>query len=197
MKKRLSKDERRKNIIISAIMVFSKKNFNAATTAEIAKEAGVSEALIYQHFKSKKELFLESMDFTGTFFVENLKELLNQYTNDPVEGFRAVYKFYYNYLKQNPTLAKMSLMITAEADDIDIKEKLKKYLDKSAEILEKSIRNTQKKGLLLKSANPKILAWTIVGNYQLLSLLKLTDNLNIFDEQSVISLIEPFIPKKK
>ncbi len=191
--KRLKKEERRRKILDSAIKVFARKNYQAATTAEIAKEAGVSEALIYQHFKSKKELFIASIEETGAFFVENLREILKSYSSDPIEGFRSVYRFYFNYLKRDPTLAKMSLMIIAEADDPDIKKSLKKYLERAANILGKAISNAQKKGLIIDNFDPKSMAWLLVGNYNLLALLKLIDNLDTFDENSVIKIVEPFI----
>ncbi len=191
--KRLKKEERRKKILDSAIKVFAKKNYQAATTAEIAREAGVSEALIYQHFKSKKELFIASIEETGSFFIENLRKILKNYDSDPIEGFRSVYRFYFTYLKRDPTLAKMSLMIIAEADDPEIKEVLKKYLEKAASIFARAISNAQKKGLVIDTFNPEAMAWLLVGNYQLLALLKLIDNLDTFDEQSVIKVVEPFI----
>ncbi len=195
--KRLKREERRKRILDSAIRVFARKNYQAATTAEIAKEAGVSEALIYQHFKSKKELFIASIEETSSFFIENLKQILKRYSSDPVEGFRSVYRFYYNYLKRDPTLAKMSLMIIAEADDPEIKEALRTYLQKAVSILAKAIRNAQNKGLIVSTFNPEAMAWLLVGNYNLLALLKLIDALDTFDEESVIRMVEPFVTVTK
>jgi AcrR family transcriptional regulator len=49
---------RREQIIDAAFEVFSTKGFNAATTAEIARMAGVAEGTIYNYFKSKRELFV-------------------------------------------------------------------------------------------------------------------------------------------
>lgn len=47
-------------------MVFAKKGILAATVKDVAAEAGVTDAAIYRHWKSKsamaKELFLESLD---------------------------------------------------------------------------------------------------------------------------------------
>ncbi len=194
--KRLKKEERRKRILESAIKVFAKKNYQSATTAEIAKEAEVSEALIYQHFKSKKELFIASIEETAAFFINNLKGILKRHENDPVEGFKSVYRFYYNYLRSDPTLAKMSLMIIADADDPEIKQALKKYLDHAALILAKAISNAQKKKLLVDTFDPKAMAWLLVGNYNLLALLKLIDSLDAFDENSVIKIVEPFVEQK-
>lgn len=55
--KRLSSDERREAIIRTALKVFSERGFHGTTTKALAKEAGVSEALIFRHFPSKGELY--------------------------------------------------------------------------------------------------------------------------------------------
>lgn len=46
----------KKKVMLAAIHLFSKQGFSATTTAQIAKEAGVSEGTIYKYFSSKREL---------------------------------------------------------------------------------------------------------------------------------------------
>lgn len=58
-KERLSADERRKQIIRIATEFFAEKGFAGTRTREIADMAGISETLIFQHFKSKEELYRE------------------------------------------------------------------------------------------------------------------------------------------
>ncbi len=55
-------DERRKQIIETAISLFSKRGFNGTTTKEIAKAAGVSEAMVFKHFSTKDELYDAILD---------------------------------------------------------------------------------------------------------------------------------------
>ncbi len=53
---RMSGDERRSQILLIAIKLFSQKGFSATTTKEIARLAGVSEAMVFRHFATKSEL---------------------------------------------------------------------------------------------------------------------------------------------
>src|SRR5258706_3008133 len=53
---RMSCDERKGQILEAVRKVFSRKGLEGATSKELAKEAGISEALLYQHFKSKEDL---------------------------------------------------------------------------------------------------------------------------------------------
>jgi AcrR family transcriptional regulator len=55
-RRRLSATDRRAAILDSALQIFSSRGYHAASIDEIAGEAGISKALIYEHFPSKKEL---------------------------------------------------------------------------------------------------------------------------------------------
>jgi TetR/AcrR family transcriptional regulator len=54
---RLSGAERRKQLIEAAMDLFSRKGFGGTTTKEIAQAAGVSEAIIFRHFATKRDLY--------------------------------------------------------------------------------------------------------------------------------------------
>jgi len=54
---RLPAEQRRLNLIETAIDVFSRKGFSGATTKEIAAAAGVTEAIVFRHFATKKDLY--------------------------------------------------------------------------------------------------------------------------------------------
>lgn len=48
--------EKEQRILEASIKVFSEKGFSAATTNEIAKNAGVAEGTIFRYFKTKKDI---------------------------------------------------------------------------------------------------------------------------------------------
>jgi AcrR family transcriptional regulator len=55
-KRRLTAEERRTAILDAALSAFSEKGYHATSLDDVAGEAGVSKALIYEHFASKQEL---------------------------------------------------------------------------------------------------------------------------------------------
>ncbi len=59
----MSGDERRSQILQIAIGLFSQKGFSGATTKEIARVAGVSEAMVFRHFATKSELYDAILDY--------------------------------------------------------------------------------------------------------------------------------------
>src|SRR5271156_655534 len=54
---RLAAQDRRQSIVNAAREVFAEKGFHGTTTRDLAKAAGVSEALLYRHFPSKESLY--------------------------------------------------------------------------------------------------------------------------------------------
>ena len=50
-------DARREQILQTAVSLFSQSGFKGTTTKEIARAAGVSEAMVFRHFSTKSELY--------------------------------------------------------------------------------------------------------------------------------------------
>ena len=63
---RMSADERKTAIIKSCLPLFVEKGFKATTTKQLAAAAQVSEALLYKHFPSKKEIYKAIQDYCCT-----------------------------------------------------------------------------------------------------------------------------------
>lgn len=61
---RLTGEERRRAIVKAALPLFAEKGFEATTTKEVARAAGISEPLLYKHFPSKEALYEEIQNFT-------------------------------------------------------------------------------------------------------------------------------------
>jgi TetR/AcrR family transcriptional regulator len=62
-RKRLSGDERRQRLIETAIELFANNGFEGTTTRQIAKAAGVNEALIFRDFENKQGLYAAILDY--------------------------------------------------------------------------------------------------------------------------------------
>jgi len=78
--------EVRRDLIISAAeRVFAKKAFNAVTIRDIAKEAGISHALIYRYFPDQQSLFVEACIRRGAEIVEFVNQLIDDDSNIKIE----------------------------------------------------------------------------------------------------------------
>jgi len=60
-RRKLTAEERRERILTAARQAFTSSGFAGATTRAIAKAAGITEAVLYQHFSSKQDIFEQAM----------------------------------------------------------------------------------------------------------------------------------------
>ena len=61
-RRRLSAEERRQSILEAANEVFGEHGYEHVRIDDVAAAAGISKALIYEHFASKQELYIELMN---------------------------------------------------------------------------------------------------------------------------------------
>jgi AcrR family transcriptional regulator len=71
-RRRISGDERRESILQLTSRAFAERGYDGVRTAELAESAGVSEALIYQHFRTKAELYHAAVDRSAEILEERL-----------------------------------------------------------------------------------------------------------------------------
>jgi AcrR family transcriptional regulator len=63
---RLPAARRRRQLVVSAIELFGAQGFHETSMEDIAEEAGVTKPVLYQHFPSKRDLYIELLESVGT-----------------------------------------------------------------------------------------------------------------------------------
>ena len=81
--RRLPAEERREAIVRAALRVFTSTSYAGATTAEIAREAGVTEPVLYRHFASKRDLWLACLDVAWDETRAMLREKIATFSGTP------------------------------------------------------------------------------------------------------------------
>jgi AcrR family transcriptional regulator len=70
--KRLPADRRRQQLLDVALTLFAERGFNATTMDDTAEAAGVTKPLLYQHFDSKRALYLELVESVATTMLDTI-----------------------------------------------------------------------------------------------------------------------------
>ena len=125
--------DKKERILSVALSMFADKGFHATPTSKIAKEAGVSEGLIFKHFGSKKALLTALFDQVeervGIVFydfmmeedplksVERFIEVVFQFDESEKDYWRLSFKLkwdqeFYNPETIKPILAKLTKAFT-------------------------------------------------------------------------------------
>ena len=77
---------RQEHIIDAAERVFANKPFNQVSIRDIAREAGISHALIYRYFPDQQTLFVEAFIRGGEKIIRFLGELIDKNDNVSIEN---------------------------------------------------------------------------------------------------------------
>src|SRR6185295_9684513 len=72
---RLDCESRKCQILAAVRKIFARKGLEGTTTRELAKEAGVSEALLYKHYPSKEALYQAMLGSCNTEFMSEVKKV--------------------------------------------------------------------------------------------------------------------------
>jgi TetR/AcrR family transcriptional regulator len=114
-RERLSGEDRRAQIIDVALTLFAEKGFAGTRTREIAEAAGISETLIFQHFKTKDELIraalaklLHPRSVSGDLTAE-LKQMKDDYS-----FFRTIGLHFIEHNLEDPRIMKLALHTALE-----------------------------------------------------------------------------------
>src|SRR5690348_6702343 len=86
---RLKAAQRRQQLIDVATKLFARTGYEATTTAAIAIAAGVTEPILYRHFKSKQELFVAIVRDVSAITMRGWNALIAD-VSDPADKIRRV-----------------------------------------------------------------------------------------------------------
>jgi AcrR family transcriptional regulator len=100
VKPKLMRTAKREQILQAATTMFMDRDFSQVRMEEIAESAGVGKGTIYEYFRSKEELFFESI----TIAVESYITLFNRYFEDSVscrDNLRSLMYVQLKFLQDN------------------------------------------------------------------------------------------------
>lgn len=69
---RLPAARRRQQLLEAALAVFGDQGFHLASMNDVAEAAGVTKPVLYQHFRSKRDLYRELLDEVGNELLESI-----------------------------------------------------------------------------------------------------------------------------
>src|SRR5438876_5776023 len=118
--------ERRQAIVDTALRVFSEGSYRGTTTAEIAREAGVSEPILYRHFASKRDLYLAAIEEAWKRLRTTWEEAIAG--EPPSEWIRIMARSYVCLRDAKPVVSDLWMQAVVEAgDDEEVRKFLKRH----------------------------------------------------------------------
>ena len=159
-KPRLTADARRLAVLDTACGVFSKSSYRGATTAEIAREAGISEPILYRHFGSKRDLYLACLDEAWRTFREVAEQAI---ADDPSSCLGAIADV---YMAKRTRIRMVDLWIqalTEASEDAVIAAALRTQVREVHDFIADVIRGGQERGVVNADRDPVAESWLFVA----------------------------------
>jgi AcrR family transcriptional regulator len=136
----------RKQILDAALRLFSERGFARTTVRDIAREAGITDAAIYYHFESKRDLLEALVDERG--FLTSLQNLERVEAQLPLrEMVLWMSAGAVNLMDANRDFLRLVIMEGLGGDDAAL-EQYSHLLDLWEDALTKVLRRYQEKGEL-------------------------------------------------
>ena len=160
---RLPAEERRAALVDAGLHAFAEGSYAGATTAEIAREAGVSEPILYRHFACKRDLYFACLDEAWARLRSSIEEVVAN-EEDPQEWPLAVAKAV-RQLRDRRTLP-LHIWIQAlgkAGDDPEIRRYLRRHLVEVHAFFADLIRKAQAEGGVPADRDPEAEAWVNLG----------------------------------
>jgi TetR/AcrR family transcriptional regulator len=158
---RLPAEARRATVLEAACAIFCRGTYRSTTTAEIAKQAGVTEPVLYRHFRSKRDLYLACLEEAWR-DTRELWERAIADEPDPAAWLEAMGTAYLHDRRRN--LAHLWLQSLTEAvNDAEIRRFVRKQLQDVHDYVTDVLHRSQAAGGLLPARDPAVEAWVFIS----------------------------------
>jgi AcrR family transcriptional regulator len=107
----LAPNERRQLILAAAEQVFAERGFTRTSMEEVARVAGITKPVIYDHFDTKAALFLALLEGVSGELLERGRREREAASDDREKSFRAAIEAFFRFVHERPTAAKVLIMV--------------------------------------------------------------------------------------
>jgi AcrR family transcriptional regulator len=158
---RMTKAERKRQLLAHAKQLFVTLGYHATTTEKIAAAAGVTEPVLYRHFESKKGLFLQVLEEIRAATLERWHTETAPLT-DPLAKLHAIADMYLGTTRVHAVEFRIMHRTLIETEDEEIVALLRSFYLDSEALLARIITEGQQTGVFRRSLDPRVGAWELI-----------------------------------
>jgi AcrR family transcriptional regulator len=174
---RLKAAQRREQLIEVATRLFAKTGYEATTTAAIAEAAGVTEPILYRHFRSKQELFVAIVREVSLQTLQQW-QAMSEHVTDPAEKLRVISAAMPEHFRRLTDHYHVLHGALATSRDKKVVAVMREHYQQIEDFFGKIVADGQKSGSFRKDISPKAAAWQFIFSgigYAMISLNLGTD----------------------
>ena len=158
-RRRLRAADRRAQLLEVARRVFGNSGFHGVSMDDVAKEAGVTKPILYDHFPSKKELYLELLDEDLSALHDAVKQALDSPVGNRERILRS-FQAYFDFVDEQADGFRLLMQETVGAEK-DFRERVAKTRDQIlGEVADLIVRESNGR---LDRAHAETVALALIG----------------------------------
>ncbi|MDA8294642.1 MAG: TetR/AcrR family transcriptional regulator [Actinomycetota bacterium] len=154
--RRLSASARGRQLRDVALRLFAERGFGATTMDDIAEAAGVTKPLLYQHFASKRALYLELMETVAAQLIDDIRTATTT-ADGPRQQVERGFLAYFSLMTSQQGAFRLLYGRDGEAGDPELGVSLRRVEDTIAEAIDPLIDAG------LDDEHRRTLAYAVVG----------------------------------
>lgn len=164
-RKQSDPEERRKQILRAAAVVFAERGFHRTRVSDIARQAGIAHGLIYHYFESKDDLLQSIFEDNWAVFVKVLEELTQQKDRRVVERIQSVVELVLDALEVVPEILQVMIREVSRSGRFD-REDTMALFQRAIELLAALLTEGQDKGEIDPELDAHTSAHVIMGSIE-------------------------------
>ncbi len=150
----------RRQILDACLRLFSQKGFARTTVRDIAREAGITDAAIYYHFQSKRDLMQALVEEKG--FVDGLQNLERLPADLPLKDIMLwMTRGAMNMMDENREFVRLMLMEGLGGDPVAV-DQYRRLITMWENALAAVLRRYQERGEMPEHLSPDLMARQII-----------------------------------
>ena len=123
-------EEKRNRIIDAALKTFSTNGYKKTSVSDIAAAAGISKAMVFHYFGTKKELYFYLVNLCGKTIVKEIDERFDYGVTDFFERLKLSTSIEISVMKKHPSIPSFLASMYFENDE-EVRGDIKDILAKS------------------------------------------------------------------
>jgi len=162
MTKKKSTEIRKKQIKKAVLEIISNEGIHSLSTRNLAKKVGFSEAAVFRHFKTKRDILLSIMNDVKSDLMLKLKDI----TSSDLSAKEKLFQFLCNhvrYLIKNKGITILLFSEAAHLNDSQLKQDLREILELQKKLVSRIIREGIKNGEWNSTTKPEVFSTIYMG----------------------------------
>jgi len=162
---RLPTEERKKEIVQAALEIINREGFSSLTIRKIARLNNISEAAVYRHFQSKKEIIDH---LCSILFSDNpVTSSIQKRNGDPFALLEEALERQFAWIEDHPMFTAILFQEELFLEYPDVRDKFNFFRSYNEKTIEQLVISSQRTGQFSPEVNPRIFTLLYMGSIRI------------------------------